>query len=192
MAQNKYEEAAFNAVNNLLADSDCDLLEVQWRQEQGEFYLTFIIDKSGGVDLSDCERVSQMIDPVLDELDVIDRAYHLEVSSPGIDRPLKTEADFKRHAGATVQVSLYQQFLGCKHFAGTLLSYTDGSVCIDLDLELQEKLLSAKAYKTFLLSLAATAGLQAVKVKDIDFELLPTEITFAPQEWSHVKRYCEL
>lgn len=192
MAKNKYETAAFDLVSEALAGQTCDLLDVKWYQEQGEFYLSFIIDKRGGVDINDCEAVSHLIEPLLDEANIIERAYHLEVSSPGIDRPLTTAADFARYQGASVTVSLYQQFLGCKHFVGTLLGYAEGAVTIELDLALQEGELSVKQYNSLLLALAEQAGMQVSKVKDIDFALLPLEITFAKQEWSCVKRYVAL
>ena len=100
------------------------------------------IDKKGGVGLDDCEAVSRSVEPVLDSEDFIDEAYTFEVSSPGLDRPLKTDRDFIRYEGEDVEVGLYAAIDGKKKFTGKLIGRKDGVVSIDCGgqtLEFQQK-----------------------------------------------------
>jgi len=83
-----------------------DLVDVEFVKESGEWYLRAYIDKVGGITIDDCERLSTLLSDKLDEGDPIQQAYILEVSSPGIDRPLKTQSDFDRYEGALVEVHL--------------------------------------------------------------------------------------
>jgi ribosome maturation factor RimP len=83
-----------------------EVLEVVFVKEGAEWYLRVYIDKRGGVRIEDCEQLSKEFSDILDEEDIINRAYNLEVSSPGLDRPLKTEADFRRYQGTLVDISL--------------------------------------------------------------------------------------
>ena len=83
------------------------LCEVEFQKEYGDWVLTFFIDKEGGVTIDDCETVSRALEPVLDEADPIEQAYYLSVSSLGIDRPLKKDADYERNLGKELEVKLY-------------------------------------------------------------------------------------
>lgn len=87
--------------------------------------LIIYADKPGGLELEDCEKISRMIDPIIDEHDPIQESYYLCVSSPGLDRPLKTERDFKRSIGKKVDVKLYKPMDGRKEFTGELTSFDD-------------------------------------------------------------------
>lgn len=89
------------------------------------------IDKEGGIGLDDCEKISRLIDPVIDELDPITDSYYLCVSSPGLDRPLKTTNDFKRSIGKTVDINLYKALDKKKTFTGMLKSYNDDSFTVE-------------------------------------------------------------
>lgn len=108
-----------------------DLVDVEFVREGGARFLRFYIDKRGGVTLDDCALASRTIDPLLDEALDIQESYYLEVSSPGLTRPLKKPADFQRHLGEEVEVSLYQARNGRKRFEGELLSY-DPDGCLTL------------------------------------------------------------
>lgn len=83
------------------------LCDVEFQKEHGNWVLTLYIDREGGVDLNDCERVSRAVDPILDEADPIEQHYYLSVSSLGLDRPLKKDADFARNLGKELVVRLY-------------------------------------------------------------------------------------
>lgn len=99
------------------------LCDVEFAKEYGNWVLTLYIDREGGVDLNDCERVSRAVDPILDREDPIEQAYYLSVSSLGLDRPLRKDADFARNAGKELVVRLYAPLEGKKEWVGTLESF---------------------------------------------------------------------
>ncbi len=109
-------------------EHNIELVDVEYVKEAGEYYLRIFIDKEGGVSLNDCEVVTRAINPILDEKDPIVENYYLEVSSPGIDRPLKKEKDFVRYAGRDVEVKLYKPINGLKHFEAQLVELVDGKI----------------------------------------------------------------
>ncbi len=119
-----------------------ELIDCEYKKEGGRRILRLYIDKKGGVGLDDCEAVSRSVEPVLDSEDFIDEAYTFEVSSPGLDRPLKTDRDFIRYEGEDVEVGLYAAIDGKKKFTGKLIGRKDGVVSIDCGgqtLEFQQK-----------------------------------------------------
>ena len=99
-------------------------------------YLTVFVDKVGGIDLDTIEKFHNLINAPLDELNPYDAPYTLNVSSPGIDRPLKTERDFLRKQGKDVEVKLYAQLNGKKYFEGRLLGFENGVVEIEVEGEI--------------------------------------------------------
>lgn len=106
-----------------------ELCDVEFKKEYADWVLTFYINKEGGVSIDDCETVSRALEPVLDEADPIEQAYVLSVSSLGIDRPLKKDADYERSLGAELEIRLYTPVkTGAgkpkKEFIGVLKSYT--------------------------------------------------------------------
>ena len=104
-----------------------ELYDVEYVKEGADYFLRIYIDKPYGVISSDdCERMSRAVDPVLDEHDPVPDSYYLEVSSVGIDRPLKTEKDFLRFMNKMIEVRLYKAQDGVKEFSGELCAYTDG------------------------------------------------------------------
>ena len=110
-----------------------ELCDVEFQKEYGSWVLTLYIDRPEGVTIDDCERVSKAVDPVLDEADPIEQAYVLSVSSLGLDRPLKKDADFVRNLGKRVEVKLYSPLDGKKEFVGELVRFDEASVTILLD-----------------------------------------------------------
>jgi len=107
-----------------------DLVDVEFKREAQGMVLTVYIDKRGGVTLHDCERVSAEIDPLLDAHDPIGQSYYLSVSSPGLDRPLKTDADLRRHIGNSVDIRLYKAIDKQKTFTGVLAAYDGGTITL--------------------------------------------------------------
>ena len=98
-----------------------ELYDVEYVKEGADYFLRIYIDKPGGaVSSDDCERMSRAIDPVLDEYDPVPDSYYLEVSSVGLDRPLKTEKDFLRFMNTMIEVRLYKDQDGVKEFSGEL------------------------------------------------------------------------
>jgi ribosome maturation factor RimP len=93
--------------------------------------LVIYADKPGGIGLDDCEKISRLIEPAIDEKDPIKDSYYLCVSSPGLDRPLKEPADFKRNSGKKIDIKLYSAKIGGKEFTGLLKSYDDNGFIIE-------------------------------------------------------------
>lgn len=129
----KATQAVEAIVKKPIEDMGYELYEVEFLKEQGNWVLTVYIDKQGGVDLNDCENVSRMIDPLLDEADPIEQAYYLSVSSVGIDRPIKKDKDFERNIGNIIAVKLYAPLNKKKEYKGTLQSYDADSFTITAD-----------------------------------------------------------
>lgn len=109
-------------------ENNIEIVDVEYVKEAGEYYLRIFIDKDGGVSLNDCEVVTRAINPILDEKDPIKENYFLEVSSPGLDRPLKKEKDFVRYASRDVEVKLYKPINGLKHFEAELVELAENKV----------------------------------------------------------------
>lgn len=107
-----------------------ELVDVEFVKEGQGWYLRIYIDKEGGVTIDDCEIVSRAIEKVIDEKDPIEQAFILEVSSPGIDRPLKKETDFIKYAGEVVDVKLYKAIEKQKEFQGKLKGIEGTAVTI--------------------------------------------------------------
>ena len=105
---------------------------LMWK-EGGSWYLRAYIDKEGGIAIDDCEVVSRALSEILDQKDFIEDAYILEVSSPGLGRPLKKEKDFERSMGEEVEIRTYRAFNKQKEFVGILCAYDKESVTIELE-----------------------------------------------------------
>lgn len=113
-----------------------EIVEVKWDGRTRS--LTVFIDKEGGVDLITCEKFHRAIDVPLDELDLtFGETYTLNCSSPGLDRPFKTEEDFLRHIGEKVEVHLYAPLGGKKLYEGVLAGYADGVIRLQADGEVE-------------------------------------------------------
>ena len=106
------------------------LWDVEYVKEASEWYLRFTIDNDEGITIEDCETVHRTIDPLLDELDPIEGAYHLEVSSPGIERELRTDSHLQACLGEKVEAKLFAPYDGSKVYNGTLDSFSKESVVI--------------------------------------------------------------
>ena len=107
------------------------LWDVRYEKEGADWYLRIFIDKEGGVDITDCEKVSRAINTPLDELDPIENAYCLEVCSPGIERELVRDEHFMQFIGADIMVKMRRPIEGIgKDFCGVLKGYDDGMVTI--------------------------------------------------------------
>lgn len=129
----QYEQQAEAMAAPVVEQFGFELVDVEYVKEAGTWYLRFYIDKEGGITINDCEEVSRIFSDKLDELDFIDDAYIMEVSSPGLDRPLKKEKDFKRSLGKAVEVRTYCPVNKQKEFFGVLTAYDDKCVTITPD-----------------------------------------------------------
>ena len=107
------------------------LWDVEYVKEGSEYYLRITIDSEEGIDINDCEKVHRAIDPILDEADPIETSYRLEVSSPGIERELRTEEHILACEGWEVEARLYAQVNGSKIHRGIIAGYADGILTLE-------------------------------------------------------------
>src|SRR6267378_4895029 len=117
----------------ILEYAGMELVHLEMKREPAGHLLRLYIDKEGGVTLEDCARISRQLSAQLDVEDPIEGRYTLEVSSPGLDRPLITDHDFKRFAGRQIRLSTRVPLEGRSHFLGRLEGVVDGSVRITLE-----------------------------------------------------------
>ena len=110
-----------------------ELVDVEYVKEAGNWYLRIYIDKEGGIDINDCELVSRAFSDILDKEDPIEDAYILEVSSPGLGRPLKKDKDFQRNLGEEVEVRTYKPIDKQKEFVGLLDAWDKESVTLQME-----------------------------------------------------------
>ena len=128
----KIAEAAERVVRPIVEANGVELVDVEYKKVFGTPTLTVYIDKPGGVSLDDCERVHMAIDAPLDELDPTQgQPYNLNVSSPGLDRPLKTARDFERKIGEKIEVSLYAPVDGEKKFLAVISEVRGEEITLD-------------------------------------------------------------
>ena len=124
----------------IVKERGCELWDVEYVREGSEYFLRLYLDKEGGVDINDCEAVSRAVDPILDEKDPIPDKYFLEVSSPGIDRPLKKDKDFKAAYGTKVDIMFFAPWEGLKSLVGVLEAHDDEAVWV-------RKIIKGKEFK---------------------------------------------
>ena len=135
---NRVEEAVEKIAEEILADTDYELVDVEYVKER-DWFLRIYIDKDGGVGLDDCQEVSGLLDERIEKLGILNDRFILEVSSPGLDRALKKEKDFQREMGKKVDITLYKPLNGEKNITGVLTGYAGDTITIDEERELPLK-----------------------------------------------------
>jgi ribosome maturation factor RimP len=126
----KIEAIITEIAQPIIEENGMELVDVEFVKEGSEWFLRIFIDKEEGIDLNDCEKISKLIGNLLDEKDPINQSYHLEISSPGIERPLKKTQDFLRFQGHSIQVRTFKPIEGRKKFIGTLETANDDEISI--------------------------------------------------------------
>jgi ribosome maturation factor RimP len=130
MAKKKIEDICRELVLPIIDANRFELVDIEFVKEGGHSYLRVYMDKDGGITIDDCVKVSEELSKKLDEADPISESYSLEVSSKGVERPLKTEKDFMRSEGEEVEVKLFEPVGGKKIFKGNLVGVEDNEVII--------------------------------------------------------------
>ena len=125
-----YEQQAEELLEPIVEQHGFELVDVEYVKGGGTWYLRAYIDKPGGITVDDCEIVSRAFGDLLDEKDFIEDSYILEVSSPGLGRPLKKEKDFARSLGEEVEIRLYRPLDGSKEYKGELKAYDKETVTV--------------------------------------------------------------
>lgn len=137
----QYEKMTEQLLQPIMEKNQFELVDVEYVKEGSNWYLRAYIDKPGGIAVDDCEIVSRALGDLLDEKDFIPDAYILEVSSPGLGRPLKKEKDFARSLGEEVEVRTYRAIDKQKEFVGLLEAYDKDSITLRISEEEQRILL---------------------------------------------------
>jgi len=121
------------------ADSGYELVDLRYQSDQGAWVVRVFIDgegeKNGAISFDDCETISRELSAIFDVEDPIQGAYNLEVSSPGVERPLRTVAHFRRYVGDEVKVSLHEGVSGRRNFRGTVRAVADDGSSVDLEVD---------------------------------------------------------
>ena len=130
-----YEAKTEEMIQPILDRMQFELVDVEYVKEGGSWYLRAYIDKEGGITVNDCEAVAREMNVLLDEADFIPDSYIVEVSSPGLGRPLKKEKDYIRNMNQEVEIRTYRAINKSKEFYGLLRAYDDSSVTIETEEE---------------------------------------------------------
>ena len=130
MSKNQIESTVTKYLEPIADELKYEIVDVEYVKEGSTWYLRIYLDKPGGITIDDCEKASRALEVILDEKDPIKGAYILEVSSPGLDRPLKKEADFKRSIGKIIDIKLFKAAHNQKEFQGELQGFEEGMVTI--------------------------------------------------------------
>lgn len=117
----------------LMQEFGFELVDVEYVREGGNWYLRAFIDKPGGITINDCEAVSRRLSDLLDAEDYIEESYTLEVSSPGLGRPLRKDKDLQRSIGEEVDVKLFAPVDHSKEYTGLLQTFDKESITIELE-----------------------------------------------------------
>ncbi|MGN0368547.1 MAG: ribosome maturation factor RimP [Wujia sp.] len=135
MKKSEIEAHCTQLVTPIIEQYQFELVDVEYVKEGADYYLRVYADKEGGITIDDCVLISRALEEKLDEADQLKEAYILEVSSPGLTRPLKKDKDFKRNLGKKVEVKLYRAVDGRKEFEAYLLDFTDTTLKLQLENE---------------------------------------------------------
>ena len=139
IAQESVADTARQLLEPVLARDGFDLVEVEWQREGGSWVLRLFVDREGGIGIEDCQAASRLVETMLDVEDFIEPAYSLEVSSPGVERPLRRPDDFRKYAGKRAKVRAFGPLESApglpprKQWTGTLRGFADGAVEIEVD-----------------------------------------------------------
>ena len=148
MAYSKIEAMAEEVLGKIIEDLGYVLYDIEYVKEGKEYHLCVYIDKDGGVDINDCEKVTDAINPILDEKDFINDQYFLEVSSSGLERKLRKKWHFEKQIGNKIEVKLFTKIDGQKEYVGILKEYDDSFLvltCEGKDVKIEtDKISSAK------------------------------------------------
>ena len=128
-----YEAKTEELLIPIAAANSVEIYDVEYVKEAGTWYLRIYIDKEGGIFINDCELVSRALSEIMDQDDPIEDAYILEVSSPGLGRPIKKDKDFQRNLGDEVEVRTYKPINKQKEFVGLLDAWDKESVTLQME-----------------------------------------------------------
>lgn len=132
-SQKKIADVVSELLTPVINDLGYEVWDVEYVREAAEWFLRITIDSLNGIDIDDCEKVHRTIDPILDEADPIEDSYRLEVSSPGLEREIRTDAHFEACIDEKIQIKLFTNFEGKKAYTGILKAYENKQITLETD-----------------------------------------------------------
>lgn len=153
MGKGNISQLVTTLIQPAVDDEGLDLVDVEFKKEGKNWYLRIFIEKAQGVTLEDCQNISHRIEDLIEIESIISRQYILEVSSPGLDRPLKSAKDFLRNKNRPVAITVFSPLQGRKNFSGVIKTVREQSLILDeqgTELEIPlEKIAKAKLVINF-------------------------------------------
>ncbi len=132
-ANGELEKAVLEVLHPIVEENSCELVDIKYLRESGGRVLRIYLDKEGGVTVDDCANVSRELGVVLDAYDIIPHSYTLEVSSPGLRRPLKRQSDYERFKGRRVKIKTTDPVEDRRVFSGTLLGMKGEMILVQVE-----------------------------------------------------------
>lgn len=123
----------------ILEEKNLELVDVEYVKEGSNWFLRVYVDKDGGIEIDECGYVSEQLSEKLDKIDPIKEPYFLEVSSPGVERPLKTKTDIEKHIGYYVNIRLYEKIENEKEYEGTIISFNEDVLTLEVKIKTRKK-----------------------------------------------------
>lgn len=133
MSYSKIEQLCFDLAEPIAKENGCYIYDVEYAKEGSIRFLRIFADRDGGISIDECEKISRALSTVLDKKDPIKENYFLEVSSPGIERKLKTPEHFKKYIGENIDLSFYKAFDGSKQLCAKLTGFEDNILKIEFE-----------------------------------------------------------
>ena len=144
------EERVEGLIKKEIENLGYELYDVEYSKEGKDYYLRVFIDNPSGIDLNDCEKVSNLINPILDEADYINEMYFLEVSSPGVERILRKDKHLENAKDKEIEIKLFKPLENKKEISGILKDFNNNTICLQLDdkeIQIERKIISQMKLK---------------------------------------------
>ena len=140
----KVKDSVLKEIKPIIAERKDEFIDIEYVKEKGQNYLRIYVDRENGIDMDEIAELSELLSEKLDQIqpDPFPDPYILEVSSPGIERPIKNKADWEKALNEYVHVKLYQKVEGGKEYEGTLKSYNDSEIELEIKVKTKKKVLS--------------------------------------------------
>ena len=140
----KVKDSVLKEIKPIIAERNDEFVDIEYVKEKGQNYLRIYVDRENGIDMDEIAGLSELLSAKLDQIqpDPFPDPYILEVSSPGIERPIRNETDWQKALNEYVHVKLYQKVEGGKEYEGTLKSYNDSEIELEIKVKTKKKVLS--------------------------------------------------
>jgi ribosome maturation factor RimP len=137
----KVTDLVVKAIEPLITANHDDLVDIEYVKEKSQYYLRIYVDREGVIDINEIARLSDLVSEKLDSLDPdpLPNPYILELSSPGLERPIKTERDWEQAKGQYIHVTLYQKIDQAKIYEGKLLAYDQDKLQLEIKIKTRTK-----------------------------------------------------